>query len=96
MDGVLISCDKTQKHIRAYATGYEKAPVRQNNICCPYLRFNGVLPPFIGNDYYCDSEATPGQYQKGSTLHYCLAVKKGCTPQNFYFPVANSEKPKQL
>ena len=57
IDGVLISHGKTQKHIWAYATGHEKVSAGQNNIYCPCTdpRFSGVVPPFIGNDYYCDS-----------------------------------------
>ena len=67
MEGVLISHGKTQKHIWAYATGYQKTRTNinyNNNYCpCADYRYNGTVPSFIGNDYYCDSgvESNPVQ-----------------------------------
>ena len=41
----------------AYACGIAKVLVAYSNVCCPCTdpRYNGIVPPFIGNDYYCDS-----------------------------------------
>ena len=84
MDGVLISHGKTQKHIWAYATGYQKVPAGQNNICCPCTdpRFNGLVSPFIGNDYYCDSGVNKSPVV-GRFYTTPLWTGEGCTPPNF-------------
>ena len=84
IDGVLISHGKTQKHIWAYAIGHQKAPVSQNNVCCPCTdpKFNGVVPPFIGNDYYCDS-AVDSNPKLGKFYTTPLWIGEGCTPPNF-------------
>ena len=84
MDGVLISHGKTQKHIWAYATGKEKVPsLITPGICpCTDYRYNGVVPSFIGNDYYCDSGVDSGpEYRKFYTTP--LWTGEGCTPPNF-------------
>ena len=84
MDGVLISHGKTQKHIWAYATGKEKIlSLSTRGICpCADYRFNGVVPSFIGNDYYCDSGVDSGpEYGKFYTTP--LWTGEGCTPPNF-------------
>ena len=84
IDGVLISHGKTQKHIWAYATGHEKVPAGQNNIYCPCTdpRFSGVVPPFIGNDYYCDSGVDSNPVG-GKFYTTPLWTGEGCTPPNF-------------
>ena len=86
MDGVLISHGKTQKHIWAYAIGYEKVPVQltyHNNYCpCTDPRFNGIVPPFIGNDYYCDS-GVDSNPKIGKFYTTPLWTGEGCTPPNF-------------
>ena len=89
MDGVLISHGETQQHIWAYATGHEKVPSRSASIdayeiICPCTdqRFNGKIPPFIGNDYYCDSgvlkDPVPNMFYKTP-----LWTGEGCTSPNF-------------
>jgi len=89
IDGVLISHGTTQKHIWAYATGFEKVPSRSinlghHNIFCPCTdpRFDGTVPPFIGNDYYCDSGALKDPI---SGMFYAtpLWTGQGCTVPNF-------------
>ena len=54
LDGVLISHGITQKHIWAYATGFERKPLEafnigSYNIFCPCAdyRYNGTVPPFM-------------------------------------------------
>jgi len=89
IDGVLISHGKTQKHIwLAYAVGFEKVPLstinngNTNSFCpCTDHRFNGIIPPFIGNDYYCsgvDSNPVEGTFYTTP-----LWTGEGCTPPNF-------------
>jgi len=86
VDGVLISHGKTHAHIWTYATGQEKvpSPATDSNIICPCTdtRFNGIVAPFIGNDYYCDSSVLkdPAGYKFYTTP---LWTGKGCTPPNF-------------
>jgi len=64
IDGVLISHGhgKLQKHIWAYVSGYERTPTVSINhgwdrsFCpCADQRFQGDVPVFMRNDYYCDS-----------------------------------------
>ena len=86
MDGVLISHGEAQKHIWAYATAFERvfsADHGINSHCpCTDPRFSGVVPPFIGNDYYCDSgvDSNPIQEEFYTTP---LWTGEGCTPPNF-------------
>ena len=84
IDGVLISHGKTQKHIWAYSIGSEKLPVGHNNNYCPCTdpKFNGVVPPFIGNDYYCDS-GVDSNPKVGKFYTTPLWTGEGCTPPNF-------------
>ena len=87
IDGVLISHGKRQKHIWAYATGYERVPISYippNNRYCPCTdyRYNGVIPSFIGNDYYCDSGVN--NYPEVKKFYTTpLWTGEGCTPPNF-------------
>ena len=83
MDGVLISHGKTQKHIWAYAIGNKKVSSSHINICpCTDPRFSGVVPPFIGNDYYCDS-GVDNSSEFGKFYTTPLWTGEGCTPPNF-------------
>ena len=84
MDGILISHGQKQSHIWAYATGFQRQPSVESNYYCPCAdyRFNGIVPAFIGNDYYCDSgvDSSP---QEGVFYTTPLWTGKGCTPPNF-------------
>ena len=85
MDGILISHGKTQKHIWAYATGLQKNHTdRYNKNYCPCAdyRYNGTVPSFIENDYYCDSgvESNP---EAGKFYTTPLWTGEGCTPTKF-------------
>ena len=84
MDGVLISHGKSQKHIWAYATGKEKVPLSVYHGFCPCTdpRYDGIVPPFIGNDYYCDSGVESGPVA-GQFYTTPLWTGEGCTPPNF-------------
>ena len=86
MDEVLISHGKTQKHIWAYATGYQKthSNINYNNNYCPCAdyRYNGTVPSFIGNDYYCDS-AVENNPEVGKFYITPLWTGGGCAPPNF-------------
>ena len=85
LDGILISHgDRIKKHIWAYATGFKRNITGTNNIYCPCAdyRFNGIIPSFIRNDYYCDSGSDNHSSQE---IFYTdpLWEGKGCQLTNF-------------
>ena len=86
MEGVLISHGKTQKHIWAYATGSQKNHTNgnfNNHYCpCADYRYEGIVPSFIGNDYYCDSGVESGPVG-GQFYTTPLWTGEGCTVPNF-------------
>ena len=86
MHGVPISHGKIQKHIWAYTTAYQNDHDNINyntNYCsCADYRYNGTVPSFIGNDYYCDSGVESGPVQ-GKFYTTPLWTGEGCTPSNF-------------
>ena len=84
IDGVLISHGKTHRHIWAYATGYQRTVSSNSNVICPYAdpRYDGMVPPLIGNDYYCDSEVESGPVE-GQFYTTPLWIGEGCAPPNF-------------
>ena len=84
VDGILISHGEGQKHIWAYACGVTKAMVRYSNVYCPCTdpKYNGTVPPFIGNDYYCDS-GVESRVEPGKFYTTPLWTGEGCTPPNF-------------
>ena len=84
VDGILISHGKGRKHVWAYATGYEKVVTESSNLVCPCTdpRYNGIVPPFIGNDYYCDS-GVDSNPRNGEFYTTPLWTGEGCTPPNF-------------
>ena len=84
VDGILISHGETRQHIWAYATGYQKANLTlpsylQRRLCPCHPQFNGEVPPFIGNDYYCDSGVESGPVD-GQFYTTPLWTGEGCTP----------------
>ena len=88
VDGILISHGKAQKHIWAYVTGYQQTgttAVPTSKYICPCTgpQSNATVPPFIGNDYYCDS-GVDSDPMKG--VFYTTPLwtgEEGCTPPNF-------------
>jgi len=86
LDGVLISHGEKKEHIWAFVTGFQRKPTKgtKHTYICPcasYL-FNGIIPPFLGNDYYCDSgvdsEPTEGKFYTNP-----LWIGERCEPPNF-------------
>ena len=84
IDGILLSHGERQKHIWAYACGIEKNMIKRGNLHCPCTdpKYNGIIPPFIGNDYYCDSGVESGPVG-GQFYTTPLWTGGGCTPPNF-------------
>ena len=85
IDGVLISHGEAREHIWAYATALEKVNVTSSawistRICPCHPEFNGEVPPFIGNDYYCDSGVESGSAVAGQFYTTPLWTDEGCAP----------------
>ena len=88
MDGALISHGKGQEHIWAYAIAARKIPstiFQKSRVCpCSGGNFTGTVPPFIGNDYYCDSAVYRGGDGLPRKFHTTpMWTGEGCTPPNF-------------
>ena len=83
MDGVLLSHGKVQNHIWAYANGEERVLSTKSRTVCPCTdpRYDGVVPPFIGNDYYCDSGVDSNPVG-GEFYTTPLWTGEGCNPPN--------------
>ncbi|XP_065893044.1 uncharacterized protein [Dysidea avara] len=90
LDGVLISHGDKREHIWAYVVGSLRVPTTAGGGYCPCAsyQFDGVVPPFIGNDYYCDSgvdsKPTAGKFYPDP-----LWIGEGCTPPNFCCSLAS-------
>ena len=88
MDGVQITHGDKREHIWIFVAGHQRIPTPQTfgNVICPCTsKFDGTVPAFIGNDYYCDSgtDDAPTAY----TLYtQRLWVGEECTPPNYCFP----------
>ena len=89
IDDILISHGKAQEHIWAYATARKKPNVTANarkRICPCHPEFNGQVPPFIGNDYYCDSGVENDSVALGQFYSTPLWTAEGCAPPDCCFP----------
>ena len=71
VDGVSITYGHPRKHIWTYAVGFSEDydySIQKNRFSCPCAKFPGTTPPpYIGNDYYCESGNTG--YHDTTTLH---------------------------
>ena len=65
VDGISITHgQKPRKHIWTFAAAYDET----QSYSCPCIKisvpFNGVIPPFVGQDYFCDTGSRyAAQYQ---------------------------------
>ena len=85
LDGVLISHgDKTKSHIWAYVTGQQRIVTYADSRYCPCASnmFNGIIPTFLRNDYYCDSGSDNRPLENVSYTDP-LWEGKNCPPTNF-------------
>ena len=59
MDGISIRTSIKKQHIWSFAAGRLRSPTSSHanyQFCpCASRLFGGKVPPFVGNDYYCDS-----------------------------------------
>ena len=82
VDGVSITYGNPRRHIWTYAIGVsEDYDYKTAN--CPCAKYNGTTPPpYIGNDYYCESGNT-GAYKKSPLFsHDVLWDGKKCPSEN--------------
>ncbi len=76
VDGVSLTHGQNpRKHIWTFANAIDE--VRSNEWVCPCTKtdtpYTGVVPPFVGNDYFCDTAWKPIQLckavlQRGPTM----------------------------
>ena len=67
LDGIVLTYSSPRRHIWSFAAGGNKYRYTPN--CCPCNsdHFSGIIPPYIQNDYFCDSGYT---YSSESPTYY--------------------------
>ena len=55
VDGIVLTHGSPRNHIWTFAAGYGQYGTDQSNCPCNGASFSGTIPPYIGNDYFCDS-----------------------------------------
>ena len=55
VDGVSVTYGSPRKHIWTYAGGATQDGTREEECPCNTGNTNAQVPPFVGNDYYCES-----------------------------------------
>ena len=81
LDGIsLTHGQKRRKHIWTFAAGVDETTFNQNRCPCN-TRYTGAVPPFIGQDYFCDSGS---RYQWQAQWYHAdpLWDGSGCGPNS--------------
>ena len=55
VDGIVLTHGSPCNHIWTFAAGYIQFGAASNRCPCNDGSYNHTLPPFVGNDYFCDS-----------------------------------------
>ena len=55
VDGIVVTHGSPRTHIWTFASGYSQYSTDQTGCPCNSNSFTHPLPPYIGNDYFCDS-----------------------------------------
>ena len=55
VDGIVITHGSPRTHIWTFATGNSQYGTDQYRCPCNGDSYNGPIPPYVGNDYFCDS-----------------------------------------
>ena len=83
MDGVVLTHGSPHKHIWSFIANYDQIHTDAHGCPCNSAgsRFIGTIPPFIGNDYFCDSGS---RYITTQTLYNAdpLWDGEGCRESN--------------
>ena len=55
VDGIVLTRGSPGTHIWTFAAGVNQYRMDRNGCPCNGDSYNGPIPPYIGNDYFCDS-----------------------------------------
>ena len=55
VDGIVLSHDSPRNHIWTFAAGGIQYRTDQYSCPCNGASYSGTIPPYVGNDYFCDS-----------------------------------------
>ena len=55
VDGIILSHGSPRNHIWTFAAGINQLETDQNGCPCNSASYSGTVPPYVGNDYFCDS-----------------------------------------
>ena len=55
VDGISLTHGSPRQHIWSFAAGIQEATSLHATSRCPCAGASGVVPPFVGQDYFCDS-----------------------------------------
>ena len=55
VDGVVLTHGSPRNHIWTFAAGYNQYGTGSNRCPCNDGSYTHTLPPYVGNDYFCDS-----------------------------------------
>ena len=58
VDGIVLTYGSPRAHIWTFVAGHDQIPTTNEDCPCNSNSFSGTLPPYIGNDYFCDSAHT--------------------------------------
>ena len=55
VDGIVLTHGSPRQHIWTFAAGYNQYATARNRCPCNGDSYSHSLPPYVGNDYFCDS-----------------------------------------
>ena len=58
VDGIVLTHGSPRAHIWTFVAGHDQISTTNEDCPCNSNSFSGTLPPYIGNDYFCDSAHT--------------------------------------
>ena len=86
VDGVSLTYGNPRQHIWTFANALDEYPWLYNHKC-PCTNINEQrpisIPPFVGNDYFCETGVPPGQQRDAAAVFYIndpLWDGQGCGP----------------
>ena len=55
VDGIVLTHGSPRAHIWTFASGHSQYNLARHGCPCNGASYSGTVPPFVGNDYFCDS-----------------------------------------
>ena len=55
LDGIVLTYGSPRCHIWSFTVSYNENRSDAQGCPCTTLNFTGTIPPYVGNDYFCDS-----------------------------------------